>query len=78
MWGEEVELFLALGFGLGALLSWLFIATPGIPSEILVGFWCPWYIWLLPLITGPTFLFSAFWGIRRVRRSPPIETLKSS
>ena len=77
VWVVGTVVGLSVGFGLGAVLSWVFI-VPSTPAKILVGFWCPWYIWLLPLITGPTFLFSAFWGIRRARRSPPIVTLRSS
>jgi hypothetical protein len=77
VWCAGTLVGLSAGYAIGAALSWAFLAETR--AEILVGFWCPWYIvGLLPLITGPTFLFSALLGTRRARRASPIMTLSPS
>jgi hypothetical protein len=75
IWVAGTLIGIPVGYGLGVGVSAAFIAEPG---HVLEAFYCPGYLWLLPFVLLPFFLFSTWFGTRRSRRLPPIQTLRSS
>jgi FtsX-like permease family len=75
IWAAGTLVGIPVGYGLGVIVSTVLIAEPG---HVFEAFYCPWYLWLIPLPMAPFFLFSTWFGTRRWRRLPPIRTLRSS
>jgi hypothetical protein len=77
VWAAGSVVGLALGLVVGLGLSAAFLAER--LNDVLVGFPCPWWLWLgVPAVTGLTFFWSSISGTRAARCASPIETLKAN